>query len=48
MNACTLSRLELLSQQRYPETFVLKQVDGVGVLTSLAFVLTLEERAKFA
>ena len=41
-------RLELLSQQHYPETFVPKQVNGVGVLTSLAFVLTLEEPTKFA
>ena len=40
-------KIELLSQQRYPETFVLKQVNGVGVLTSLAFVLTLEEHTKF-
>ena len=32
----------------YPETSVLRQVKGVGVITSLAFVLTLEDPARFA
>ena len=41
-------QLEALAEQRYPETKVLRQVKGVGPLTSLAFVLTLEEPHRFA
>lgn len=40
-------QLEVLSQQR-PEAAVLRQIAGVGPLTSLAFVLTLEDPARFA
>jgi len=39
--------LEVLSRELYPETTLLKQVQGVGPLTALAFVLTLEDPAKF-
>jgi transposase len=39
-------QLETLSE-RYPESAVLRQVAGVGTLTSLAFVLTLEDPARF-
>lgn len=39
--------LEVLSREIYPETALLKQVQGVGPLTALAFVLTLEEPARF-
>jgi transposase len=41
-------RLEKLADERYPETHVLRQVKGVGPLTSLGFVLTLEEPQRFA
>ena len=35
-------RVEEMSRERYPETMLLRQVAGVGALTALAFVLTLE------
>jgi transposase len=40
--------LERLAQHRYPETGGLRQVTGVGLLTALSFVLTLEDPARFA
>jgi transposase len=40
-------RLEQLADERYPETGVLRQIKGVGPLTSLGFVLTLEEPQRF-
>jgi len=40
-------QLEKLADERYPETWVLRQVKGVGVLTSLGYVLTLEEPQRF-
>ncbi len=40
-------QLEALSE-RYPESESLRQVQGVGTLTSLAYVLTLEDPARFA
>ena len=39
--------LEVLSKELYPETTLLKQVQGVGPLTALAFVLTLEDPTRF-
>jgi len=36
-----------LGKEVYPQTQVLRQVNGVGPLTSLAFVLTLEEPGRF-
>lgn len=36
-----------LCRERYPETAVLQQVKGVGPLTALCFVLTLEEPDRF-
>lgn len=39
--------LEALSRDLYPETALLRQVQGVGSLTALAFVLTLEEPSRF-
>jgi transposase len=39
---------ENLCQERYPETGVLRQVKGVGALTALGFVLTLEDPSRFA
>lgn len=39
--------LEKLALERYPETGLLRQVDGVGLITSLTYVLTLEEPGRF-
>ncbi|MDP9438791.1 MAG: IS110 family transposase [Actinomycetota bacterium] len=39
--------LEALSRELYPETLFLRQVQGVGLLTALAFVLVLEDPARF-
>ena len=39
--------LETLARTRYPETARLRQITGVGLLTALAFVLTLEDPARF-
>jgi transposase len=39
--------IEQISEQRYPETGCLKQVVGVGSLTALAFILTLEDAERF-
>ena len=36
-----------LSEQKYPETERLQQVRGVGSITSLAYVLTLEKPERF-
>ena len=41
--------LETISKEHYyPETNLLRQVEGVGVLTALTFVLTLEDPSRFA
>jgi transposase len=40
-------KLEAISEERYPETELLRQVEGVGVLTALTFVLTLEDPHRF-
>ena len=39
--------LEALAEEHYPETKLLRQVRGVGPLTALAFVLTLEDPKRF-
>ena len=39
--------LEHLADERYPETRVLRQVKGVGIVCALTFVLTLEEPGRF-
>jgi transposase len=39
--------LEELAQEHYPETKLLRQVQGVGTLTALTFVLTLEDPGRF-
>lgn len=39
--------LKKLAAERYPETELLSQVDDVGLITSLTYVLTLEEPARF-
>lgn len=40
-------QIKMLSRQKYPETQRLEQVTGVGVVTALAFVLTLEDPCRF-
>ena len=39
--------IERIARERYPETALLKQVSGVGLLISLTFVLTLEDPGRF-
>jgi transposase len=40
-------KLETISRERYPETELLRQVEGVGPLTALTFVLTVEDPHRF-
>jgi transposase len=40
-------QLETISKEHYPETELLKQVEGVGALTALTFVLSLEDPYRF-
>jgi transposase len=40
-------QLETISEEHYPQTELLRQVEGVGVLTALTFVLTLEDPRRF-
>jgi transposase len=40
--------VEQLCKERYPETAVLRQVKGVGAITALGFMLTLEDPHRFA
>jgi transposase len=40
-------QIEQISKERYPETGCLRQVSGVGPVTALAYVLTLEEPNRF-
>jgi transposase len=39
--------LEEISKESYPETDLLRQVEGIGPLTALTFVLTLEDPYRF-
>jgi transposase len=41
-------KLEEIATEHYPETELLRQVPGVGALTSLTFVLTLEDPHRFS
>jgi transposase len=41
-------QLERISKERYPETDLLPQLEGIGPLTALTFVLTLEDPYRFA
>ena len=41
-------KIEQLSSQRYPETQVLHQVAGVGPLSALGYVLTIEDPSRFS
>ena len=40
-------RIEKLGEEKYPETAILRQVRGVGMLTALAFRLTLDDMSTF-
>ena len=40
-------KLQTISKERYPETELLRQVEGIGALTALTFVLTLEDPYRF-
>jgi transposase len=40
-------QLEAISKEHYPQTELLRQVEGVGGLTALTFVLTLEDPYRF-
>jgi transposase len=43
-----LEMISMISKERYyPETELLRQLEGVGVLTALTFVLTLEDPYRF-
>ncbi len=44
---CYEKRIERLASKRYPVTEVLRQIAGVGPLTALSFVLTLEDPGRF-
>jgi transposase len=39
--------LETVSEEHYPETELLRQVEGIGSLTALTFVLTVEDPHRF-
>ena len=41
------AQLEALARSAYPETLLLRQISGIGLITSLAYVLTLEDPARF-
>jgi transposase len=41
------TRIERLAAKRYPETGLLRQVSGVGPLTALSYVLTVEDPRRF-
>jgi transposase len=41
------SQVEQLARERYPETELLRQVTGVGALTSLAYVLGIDDPHRF-
>jgi transposase len=40
-------QIEILCQEQYPETQLLQPVAGVGALTALAYILTLEDPRRF-
>jgi transposase len=40
-------QLEAISKEHYPETDLLRRVEGIGPLTALTFVLTLEDPHRF-
>jgi transposase len=40
-------KLQTISKEHYPETALLRQVEGIGALTALTFVLTLDDPYRF-
>jgi transposase len=40
-------QIEAISEEHYPETALLRRIDGVGPITALAFILTLEDHQRF-
>src|SRR5437868_4769898 len=40
-------KVEKLAKEKYPETMVLRQVWGVGEITSVSLVLTIEDKDRF-
>jgi transposase len=40
-------QIEAMSRERYPETQLLRQVYGVGLITAVTFVLTVEDPTRF-
>ena len=40
-------KIESISNERYPETQLLRHIKGVGPVTSLAYVLTIEDKGRF-
>jgi transposase len=40
-------KLEEISEEHYPETDLLRQIEGIGPLTALTFVLTVEDPYRF-
>jgi transposase len=40
-------KLEQIAKDKYPETTLLRQVSGVGILIALTFVLTVEDKERF-
>jgi len=41
-------RIEAVAEQSYPETKLLRRVGGIGPITALAYVLTIEDPSRFA
>jgi transposase len=41
------SKIETLCNEAYPETEILREIQGVGPITSLAYILTLEDPGRF-
>ena len=41
------AKIEEMAKERYPETALLSQVPGVGILTATAYVLTVEDPERF-
>ena len=42
------AEIERVCEERYPETALLRQVPGVGAITALYYVLTIEDPSRFA
>jgi transposase len=40
-------KLEQIAKDKYPETTLLRQINGVGILIALTFVLTIEDKGRF-